>query len=898
MKWLLLKLTFILIYLLFVFPNFVYAQEEILSDSTNLSPSDTSDITKDRSLFENRLSRANKDTILTESVKPVDVGIDTSVVFSARTFHINKAERITYLINNAVVKYKNVTIGAGKITVLWNENTIIAEGLPDTSNSNNPTDGDSLKIKNNGLPIFSDGKETIRGEKMEYNFKTERGRVIRGRGEIEGGYYFGDAIKRVTAKEFNISNGIYSTCNKEEPHFHFKGKKMKIILDDKVIAKPVIFFIGKIPIALVPFIIHSTKAQRQSGIIIPQYGSSSLEGRYLRNLGYYWAASEYFDARFTLDFFEKTGILFRTHMTYALRYNFRGSVSGSFTRKNFSSGTRQRRWDFSIRHSQTINPTTNLSVNASFVSNNSFYREFSQNRNQRLSRQLISNATFTKRWSEGKNSITLNLSQTKDLETGSSAITLPQIRFTRNQSAIFPFKHEKQARVSGRANEKPKWYNFLRYDYKGFFVNSVKKDSTGDPDADVKRRAEHALNFSFTNPKKIFGWLSINQTLRYKEDWFDRTKTFSLDVSTNDTLETEDKGFAARRIFSLSVSANTKLYGTFFPNIGSIKTIRHVMTPTMTFSYQPDFSDRFWGYFQSLQDTSGKDIPGLDRFGGTPSGERKSLSFGLSNLFQMKLGEGEKEKKIDLFNLNFNGGYNFAADNFNWNDLRTTFRANPRKNLGISMGMTHSFYDYDPETGNRVNKLLFNKKGIFNFLRLTRFQLDARWSLSGRRKSAKQNGGGQSSTGKIQGAESLPIEQVDHSQLQNGDEVRDRFQSQSAFSAFDIPWRATVSFSYSVNKFNPTRPSRNAYIDLSNVEVQLTKKWRIGYRFRYDIENSKIADQRISIYRDLHCWEAQFNWNPSGIGRGFYFKINIKAPHLRQIKIEQRGGTTSVFSPF
>jgi hypothetical protein len=674
------------------------------------------------------------------------------------------------------------------------------------------------------------------------------------------------------------------------------GKKMKIILDDKVIARPVIFYIGKIPVAVIPFAVFPTKAGRHSGIIVPQFGNSPQEGRYLRNLGYYWATSEYLDARFTLDFFEKTGVLFRTNLRYALRYYIpSGSVSGSLTRKTFPNGQRQRRWDLNIRHSQIISPTTNLSVNARFVSNNSFYREFSQNRSQRLSRQLISNATLTKRWSGGKNNLTLNLSEVKDLETGRSSRTLPRLQISLSRSQFFPIKKNKQIGGSGSSVEDAKWYNFLYYDYKGLYLNSVSKDSTNDPDPAVQRRAEHDFTFTFSNPKKIFGFLTFNQTVKYAEDWFDRTKTFTLDSLSNSIKEAEDKGFAIRRTFNYTASASTKLFGTFNMKIGSIRSIRHVMTPSLSFTYRPDFSSNFWGYFQTLRDSSGNVIK-RDRFGRTPTGQLNSLGYNLTNLFQMKVGEGKNEKKINLFNLNFGGGYNFAADSLKWQNLSTSFRANPKKNLGISMSMNHSFYEFDGETGRTVDRLLLNTRGLFNFLRLTRFQFDARWTLRGRQKTTPQQAGGQSST--IPQSESLKIEQIDQTQLPGESKIRDRFAPENAFSAFDIPWRATISFSYSVNKFNPTRPTRNAYIDLSNIEVQLTPKWRIGYRLRYDIENGRVADQRISFYRDLHGWEARFNWNPSGIGRGYYFKINIKPPQLQQIKIERRGGTTSVFSPF
>ncbi|RMD93502.1 MAG: LPS-assembly protein LptD [Calditrichaeota bacterium] len=831
---------------------------------------------------------SNEDTVKAPPLKIARTGIDSVVHYTAKIIESDLKKNITYLIGDAEVKFKKMTLKAGKITVLWDTHTLIAEGLPDTTNGANGSSPDSLRRHYTQLPVFSDGTDTMRGFRMEYNFKTERGRVIRGRSEIEGGFYFGEAVKRVAPRVFNIANGTYTTCDKEEPHYHFKGKRMKVIMDDKVIARPVIFFIGKIPVAFIPFAIFPTKKGRQSGLIMPRFGSSRQEGRFLRNLGYYWATNDYMDTRFTVDFFERSGFLFRTDMNYALRYHFRGSLSGSFARRSFPGNLKETRWDFRINHSQEIDANTRLSVNASFVSNNSFYQEFSQNRSQRLQRQLISNATFTKSWGDGKNSLTLNLSETRDLETGASSRTLPRLRFNRNRSQFFPFKKSKKG---GRSTENAKWYNYIYYTYSGTYLNLVRKDSTNDPDPRVERRADHTVNINFTSPKRIFGWLSFSQSINYREKWVDRTKSFSIDTLTNRVVEHEDKGFAARRIFSVTASANTKLYGLFPMHLGPVKAIRHVMTPSISFSYRPDFSSPFWGYYQTLKDTNGVEIK-RDRFGGTPRGEVASLNFTLSNLFQMKLGEGEKEKKINLFNLDFRSGYNFAADSLKLQNLFTTFRANPRRNLGISMNMTHSFYDFDRETGRTIDKLLVNSRGLFKFIRLTQLRFDLHWRLSG-----KKGGPGKSKKG-FEQKEATEVEEEGSVIQQNQSPFGNRFEPENAFSAFDIPWRANVSFSFSINKFNPTRVTRTAYIDLSNVELQLTRKWRVGYRVRYDLENGEIADQRISLYRDLHCWEAQFNWSPSGVSRGFYFKINIKASHLQNIKIEQRGGTTSIFSPF
>ena len=857
-------------------PSFPLAQQASSTDST-ASPV---------------LTSAVKDTIQSTRITKARTGLDSEVTYKAKNFSTDLAENVTYLIGEAEVKYKNYTISAGKITVLWNDDKLIAETLPDTTNGDHLPPNDSLQTKKSGRPVFSDGKEEMVGDHMEFNFKSERGRILRGRTNFQGGYYVGETVKRVSPREINVKNGIYTTCSKDEPHFHFAGKKMKIILDDKVIAKPVIFFIGKVPLAVLPFAMFPAKEDgRQSGIIIPQYGTSPQEGRYLQDLGYYWAASEYYDARFTLSFFEKTGVLFKTFMNYALRYRFRGSVSGSYTRKDFDD-RKQRNWSLNVNHSHEIDATTRLSVRARFVSTNDFYKQFSQNRSQRLTRQLISNATFNKSWGQGRTSMSINLSQTKDLETGRNTIVLPRLQFTKGQSAIFPVKKAKP----GGANVEAKWYNAMRYSYQTMILNTVRKDSTGDPDADIDRRAQHDLRFNFTAPKKILGWLTFSQNLTVDEDWFDRTQNFALDSLTNTVMSSESKGFAARHLFNYSASAGTNLYGTFYPRIGPVRALRHKMSPSLSFSYRPDFSDSVWGYFQSVEDTLGNVVK-KDRFGGTPSGELNSLSFGLRNLFQMKLGEGEQEKKIDLFNLNFGSGYNFAADSLNWQNLATSFRANPKKNLNVTMSMTHSFYEFDRDANRTVSRLLFNQNGLFNFLRLTNLNVRAQWTLSGSKKPGPSNLSGPTGTSPFEGAQSLPAEEGEQTQLVGG-AAQDSFAPESAFSAFDIPWRASFSFSYNLSKFNPANPTRTAYLDFSNVEVQLTRNWRIGYRLRYDLKNGDILDQRISFYRDLHCWEAQFNWSPSGISSGFYFRISIKAPHLRDIKVEQRGGTTSIFRPF
>ena len=288
-------------------------------------------------------------TIVT--VKPPAGQIEGDIQYEALVIDNLMTEKKTILLGNAKVVYLDMELRAAKITVDWENELMTAEGVLD-SVWIKTEDGDSVKKEQlTGLPEFTEAGDLITGEVMVYNFNTRKGRVLRGRTKYEDGYYLGNALKMIKPKVLNVADGQYTTCDRtERPHFHFRSNKMKIMVNDKVIAKPIILYLGNIPVLALPFIYFPIEKGRHSGIVLPRYGVSSYEGRYLREFGYYWAASDYWDLKATLSYFEKSGVLFRGDLNYQVRYSMRGSLSGSWTRKDFQySGETQRLWDLTIQ---------------------------------------------------------------------------------------------------------------------------------------------------------------------------------------------------------------------------------------------------------------------------------------------------------------------------------------------------------------------------------------------------------------------------------------------------------------------------------------------------------------------------------------------------------------------
>ena len=835
----------------------------------------------------------------TKSAEPVvkekKSDIDTTISYDAKTIINFLENRQTQFIGNAVVKYKQMTLKAGKITIDWDKSLLTAEPLADTTwvKTDSTSQDSTISIEIKEKPILIDGGSQMAGDKMMYNYKTEKGRVIRGRTDFEGGKYLGTQIKRVSKDVFNVSNSVFTTCDRDScPHFHFAARRLKMITNDKVIAKPIVMYFGHIPVIALPFAVFPHHSGRQSGIKIPRYGQSAQEGRFLRDLGYYWAPNDYFDTVMLVDFFEKSGWLFKNTTNYAVRYLLSGTISGSFTRKNFTGGYKSRRWDLQFRHSQQISPTSRLVANGTFVSDKNFYDDLSTNLSTRLQRQVRSNATYTKTWTKSKTSLSINASRTHDLEDDVVSQTFPQLSFRKGQTQVFK-SGSKSSSSSGRNT---KWYHSLYYSYNSTLLNSKSEYLTGledEKETETTRNIKHNVTLSLTSPKKYFGWLSLNQTLNGTEEWFDEMTEYYLVDSTNTIKDQTVKDYAARHTFSYNASANTKIYGMFRPGIGDIQAIRHVVTPSVSFTYRPDFSDLKWGYYTEIADTTGEKIA-KDKFGGTTSSYgQKLVSLSVRNLFQMKKGTGENEKKFDLFTMDFGTGYNFNAEKNRLSDFRTTWQANPAKNFSLSAYTTHSFYKWDDENNKRSNDYIFSsgwKKGKFLQTTSTRMSFSIR--LKGKSSKGKSNQQTRPS------GDMMPYSEEDNEYEQSVleedmENAGDRFESDRKFKSLNIPWQMNLGFNFSTYKTNPNYPTKRYYLDVSGAEINITKNWRIGYRAQYDLNTKEISYHSIDIQRDLHCWEARIEWVPNGYGKRIYFIINVKADRLKDIKVEKHGGMPS-----
>ena len=351
-------------------------------------------------------------------------------------------------------------------------------------------------------------------------------------------------------------------------------------------------------------------------------------------------------------------------------------------------------------------------------------------------------------------------------------------------------------------------------------------------------------------------------------------------------ISIKERGFAAQTTGSLSLNMSTQLYGLFPIKIGKMNGIRHVASPSIGYSYTPDFSKAVFGwdpnYITTLIDSSGVEIT-HDKFkgtlaGSTPQAESQSLNFSLNNSFQTKIINGESENKLDLLTWRVSTNYNFAADEFKWSNLTSSIRTGLSKGLKFDISLTHDFYEYDEESSRRLNSI--RRVNNIPRPRLTYVRASTGFKFSGRRILSQPE--------LTLPTVSTKTDTSSTDDLDDFGQYIDFRETPKQISGGQL-WSTNISLSYSYNASNPRNITKTFWAN-TNTTIQATPNWRIQHNARFNLVNKSLVSHSFSIYRDLHCWEMSLSWTPSGYGKGVYLKINVKSPTLRDLKIEERDG--------
>jgi lipopolysaccharide assembly outer membrane protein LptD (OstA) len=779
--------------------------------------------------------------------------------YSADVIDYSMDDATIKLLNNGSLHYHDMALSAGDIRYNVNTRILLAVGV----------EGDTSGQKKE-QPVLKQGTEELNGERMTYNLLTKKGQVRMARTNYEGGYYNGQKLRQVSEDVIFVSQGNYSSCDKEEPHYHFHSIKMKLIAKDKIIAKPVIMYIGQLPIFAIPYYVFPIRKGRHSGFLPFEIGNFERGQRFIRNVGYYWAASQYWDLESSFDFYEASRTILNSAVRYASRYSLTGSVGINYSREtswtpNYTQSV-SNRWRLQFSHDQTITPTVRLSGSGMFISDKNFIADNIFDPTQRLDRSLHSNLNLSKRWQSS--SLVINGDQTWNLDTDNKRELLPSINFSRPSFAIFPGPAEtkKKERIKPKEKiEEPKkrFYNSI---YLSFNVNGQNlRNRFKNADSTFSRRDFQTIftQGSLSSPQKILGFLTVTPATNFSETIY-RLNSNSYIDTLGDSLGIRANKIATRATYNFGVGTNTSLYGTVYPKILGLTGLRHVMRPSVSYTYTPKLIKN-QGYIA---------YTGV----GVNSTKAKAMAFSLGDLFQAKYKSGDNEKKLDLFSLDFSSGYNFTSTTKKLGDLTTSLRTSTIPKIDFSFNMVHTFYNssYQILSAPAIPFLPTDSAFAKTIIPISRRPL-LQPKLVSMSITTSFKGGYHP------GSKEKKEEQPQQNQSQKsmfGGSAQNKSMEYS-----DVGIDFTVSHFYSESKSFGS--IKTQWIEFST-QFQPTKNWKFSYTCHYNMIKKQIDSQSMNIGRDMHCWEGTFTWIPSGVIAGYYVRISIKS--IPDIKLEKSEG--------
>ena len=787
-----------------------------------------------------------------------------------------------YLYNNAKVTYQQIELNAYFIELNLETKEVYAEGI---------TDSTGVLVQK---PIFKDGREQFESQTLRYNFETEKGIITEVVTEQGEGFVHSRRTKKISADAFILKDGKYTTCNADHPHYYLHLTKAKVISNNKIITGPAYMVLEDFPLyfPILPFGYFPNSPTYSSGILIPSYGEENNRGFFLRDGGYYWAASEYFDLAVRGDIYSKGSWATNVHTNYRMRYRFSGGFDFRYSMNKYGErglDTYRRSPQFAItwNHSQDpkANPNRTFSASVNF-STSGFDRQNLVSTERYLSSQKSSSVSYSKKFENTPYNLSLNLRHSQNSLDSSMTLTLPEMTFS--MAKIYPLRAKQR---SGPL----RWYEKFGINYTGNMRNTVtaheKEILHQSFTRDWKNGIRH--NIPITLPGfNLFNHINVTPSFSYNEKWYFKKYDYTYHAEGNfntpgfpRTIEVDTiTGLNRVYDYSYALSASTNIYGMFLPRNpnSKVRGIRHKMTPNLSFSYRPDFGAPRFNYWQPVQvDEAGTiqyfDVNRGGIYGGSPSmGASGSINLNVNNNLEAKVldtrdttrteGGAPQFRKVKIIdNLSFGTSYNLIADSLNLSPVNIRARTTVA-GVSINMGAVLDPYETDAN-GNTIHRYVWNERsGLAKLGRLTRanlsFGMNFR-SKQGQRQAERNR------------------ELIEEENVLPG--------SYSQYEDFNIPW--DFGFDYSFNYTGPRRPTEQGRFMQTlgfRGNLNLTKNWRLAMNTNYDIMAREFSFTTFNISRDLHCWAMSFNFVPFGYMKSYSFTINAKSSMLQDLRIQKR----------
>ena len=844
----------------------------ILSQTVPQNIDKKSDIRDSVSLRKDTVT-AKKDTIIPK--EELEDVVKTKAEYRSSSSISNKQ---TSLNKNAQIIYQDMQIDADYIRIDWETGKIYARGEQDDK-------GKIIKPA-----IATQGGKKYEYNEVIYNYKTKQAIAFNARTEESEGVIVAEKTKKYNDSVFFMRKAIYTTddyfIKKKDtlPDYHMSAPNIKLIKgknSSQLVTGPIQLYIEQVPTPLVmPFAILPFSDKRSAGILIPSFGERQDVGFFLNGLGYYQPIGDHFDLKILSDFYTKGSWNLKPELNYLKKYRYSGNFAADYGYtvrgiKGLDDYSRTKTFRIAWRHSQDskANPYFTFNASVDIVSskfyNNTVNNNYIFNGNV-LNTTQTSRINVTKRFLNLPITISASAGYNQNFATGLTDIRLPDMTVAVNQFYLFKPKTGVRTGLLENINVNT---GFALSNYVTTTEDQLFKQQMWQ---DLKTGAKNNISLSTNTTLAKFFTFSLSANA----DNVLTTKTLekSFNPVTNVIDNVYNNGIAAYSTFSTSASLQTILYGQKnFGKKSPIVAIRHMMTPSFSFTYSPDFGARSWGYYRDYANARGEITPysifegGI--YGAPSTGLTQSLGFNIANNIEMKVkskSDSTGVKKVKIFeNLNVSGGYNFAAEKYKWsvfsvNAQSSFFDSKLNVNSSLTIEPYQIVFANGSDTGIRTEN--------FGHFSLQGFNLQLSYPMSDAIFGKK--------------------EELSKKYKKKGEIRNENYYFDDDNYAHYLPtWTLNVNANYAYTKGLSRLGTKVATVGLDG-SIKLTPYWNINGSTNYDIVNKTLAYTRLGFSRDQRSFTITFNWVPFGQYKVYDFFIGIKANILKDaVKYKERSFT-------
>lgn len=802
----------------------------------------------------------------------------------------SNGNRLIYYYGDVSVKYQDMELKAEYMEYDMKSGTVYAKGVYDS------TAGEWI-----GRPVMTQGNKTYNMEEVKYNFNSRKARITNMITTEDDGILHGQNIKMMDDQSINITKGKYTVCDADHPHYYLALTSAKVIRNpsQKTIFGPAYMVIEdvQIPFLGLPFGFIPKRPERATGLLMPTFGEEQSRGFFMRDAGMYFVFGDYLDLSVTGDYYTLGSWAVDVNSRYKVNYKFNGSLSLNFsndqtgekgTPEFFQTRNFGVRWTHSQDSKAHPGQTFSASVNFSSPSNNQYN---SNNINEALENQIQSSISFSRNWN-GKFNLSINALHNQNSRDSSYTFTLPNITFS--MSTIYPFKQKNRV-------GKEKFYEKISFGYNTTLQNKIsfKASEFGEPGFWDKMQNGMTHNFSIGLPNfQLFKYISVAPGVSYSQNWFFRKQEYAYNEETKEIEALPSSMFNTFGItqnYSFSTSVSTRLYGTFnFGKHRKLQAIRHVISPSMSFSFSPEKGTWANGYrtIEYIDAEGAEQLYQYNIYSGQiyqPPGKGRSATASLSigNNLEAKVRDyadttGTGTKKVKLIDqLNISTNYNFLADSLNMGTISMTMstRLFDKVTLSASAG-------FDPyaigENNRRINKYAITQgQGLARF---TSFSASASYSISGEGKingndGSGSGGGASTATNYYQRNFYHPV---------TGDYIPGGWLY---YTNPNAPWSLSFNALFSMNRTYSFDATLQQLTNTDRItatlstagSLRLTPKMSINVSSGFDFVAKELTTTQISATYDLHCFNISVSWVPLGNWKSYSFRIAANAAALADL---------------